>query len=273
MQLVQHKRKVDTMSCKKFEENISAYFDGELDKSSQNSVLDHTKNCELCGFYFKQFNMLQNKMNLQLAPIEAPAFIENQLMQRIASERNSKQKAPVWEIIRTRVDEFVFRTKSAVRIVEFAVVCLIAIFAGFQLYTNFGPNKKLSSEIMDEHIQPIFSNEFVQNDLEDYFTKSSHVLQQIKSSKISDSTQFVSERKMANELLVKSQLISHKLHRENQKQTTDLLQDLEPLFIDLAQYDRKRDRRSVDVWKSTIDNNNYISRINTAKIQQANYNR
>lgn len=275
MQSVRHERKVDTMSCRKFEENVSAYFDEELDEKCQSLTLDHIQSCEHCGFHFKQFKMLQTKMNLQLVPIEAPVFIENELMQRIAAEKKlaQTQKQGRWQKVGYWLDEIIFQAKSAVRVIEFAVVFLIAIFAGIQIYINFGPNKNQSSDFLAGLTQPILSKEFVHNDLEEYFTKSSHVLQKIKNSRISDSTQFDNERQMANELLVKSQLISHKLHNENQKQTTDLLRDLEPLLIDLAHYDRYRDRRSVDEWKSTIDNNNYISRINLAKAKQVNYNR
>ena len=260
------------MSCKKFEVNISAYFDEELDETTQQNTLNHIEHCESCNSYFKQFKMLQNKMNLQLAAKSAPLFIEDLLMERIIADKRQVSHATFWEKAKGWFDNLIFSATPAVRVAEFAFIFLVAIFAGIQIYNAFGPAEQQVALNETSDIQPIKSEDFVQNDLADYFEKSARVLESIQKSKPSQSVQLTNESRLANELLLKSQIISHKLNRQNRHQTGELLKDLEPLFVDVANYDQQKDRRTVDVWKKTINNNNYISRINLAKTTQASFN-
>lgn len=261
------------MNCRKKQENISAYFDGELDEKGSAQVLSHVDECDECSSYFKQFKMLQNKMNLQVERKEVPPHIETQLMQRIRLEGAGQYKRSWSELLEAWFGNFIYQTRPALRTLEFALVFLVALFAGIQMYRAFGPGNGSSTTMIADNIQPVMSKDFVRDDLADFFAKSSRILERIKNSRISDSTQLAAERQLASELLVKSQLITHKLGEEHQEQAGKLMEELEPLLIDVANYDRQHDRGSIDLWKSTIDRNNYIARINSMQINQASFNR
>ena len=256
------------MSCKKFVENISAYFDEELDEKTQQKTFAHVEQCESCMSYYRQFKMLQNKIKLQLVHHQAPAFISHRLMSRIAEDKRKQPSPRFVEKAGKWLEELLWIGRPVVRFAKVAAVFLVAVFAGIQIYHVLSPEHSGDNSMMAD-IQPIKSEDFFQTDLADYFAKSKRVLKTIQQAPPSGNNPLTVERELATELLLKSQLISYKLNRQKDSLAGELLKDLEPLLIDVANYDQQQDRRSVELWKRTIDNNNYLSRIT---MTQANFN-
>lgn len=76
------------MSCKRFEEEISAYIDGELSREREKFVRDHLSSCSDCQALFHKMTELKKKVG-QVARAELPEEELYEIKRAIVRERKS----------------------------------------------------------------------------------------------------------------------------------------------------------------------------------------
>ncbi len=78
-------------SCELFMEDVSAYFDGELDESSAEKLKAHLSSCEKCRELYKSLEDLS--LVIKESAEEPPSDLHQKIMQRIEAEGSVSQKS------------------------------------------------------------------------------------------------------------------------------------------------------------------------------------
>ncbi len=256
------------MSCLKIQKNISAYFDSALSENDKEQVLQHIKECKSCKGVFLYFKALQKEIETSIIDHEPPAYIEEILFRRIAAERNKVIRPKGVRSLLSNLWEARLRFQIAFRVVEFAAVFLLALFAGIQIYhtwTRRTASNGVNLATAEESASSV--NDFFQKGMQDYLEKSSLILRQLKNEDTSRLTNasFSQEKKLARDLLNQSKLISSKLKQDSSNYVGGLIDELEPIFMDVANFDQQKDRRSLDIIRQTINDKNYLMRLESVK--------
>ncbi|NIA31257.1 MAG: hypothetical protein GWP06_15275 [Actinobacteria bacterium] len=256
------------MSCYKIQKNISAYFDGALTEKEKAQVLHHAKECKSCAGFFQYFEVLQKDIEKSTVNHEPPAYVGEMLFRRIAAEKQQAIRTQGIRKLLARLRDFRIQYQPAFRIVEFATVFLLALFAGIQIHQVWtGRNISDSTNLAAFEEPPSSVDDFFQKGMKDYLEKSSLILRQLKNEDTSRLTNasFSQEKELARDLLNQSKLISSKLKQDSSSYIGSLIDELEPIFMDVANFDQQKDRRSLDVIRQTINDKNYLMRLESVK--------
>ena len=85
------KKKVEVLDCKKAENLIMKYMDGELSPEDAQLLNDHIKCCEKCREEFFVFDaMMQNAAEVSKEVIRAPEGFEKAVMSKIHTEEEKQ---------------------------------------------------------------------------------------------------------------------------------------------------------------------------------------
>lgn len=256
------------MSCYKIQKNISAYFDGALTEKEKVQVLLHVKKCKQCRSVFQKFQAMQRDIDNNIEKHEPPVYIEEMLFRRIAAGKQQAIRPQGIKKLLARLQDFRIQYQPAFRVVEFAMVFLLALFAGIQIHqvwTSRNTSGGVNLTAFEE--SPSSVDDFFQKGMKDYLEKSSLILRQLKNEDTSRLTNasFSQEKELARDLLNQSKLISSKIKQDSSSYIGGLIDDLEPIFMDVANFDQQKDRRSLDVIRQTINDKNYLMRLESVK--------
>jgi hypothetical protein len=234
--------------CEKYQENLSALLDKQLSRKETAETLIHVKKCARCQDLYERMCTLQLKIQTELVSPVIPDDIARRLFLQVLSRR--KKKADLLTILQQKIESLF--SKRWIFAAEFAFVFCLAIFAGIKLYPYLYRTEQqpsLSPKIYTA------SQHTVESSMSDFIEKSSTVLLQIKNA--DSGTCYEQEQKMAAELVVKSKLVSQTIDHKNIPYFNDLLNDLEPVFIDIAHLDQP----SLGVVQKAIDNKELILKL------------
>jgi len=256
------------MSCYKIQKNISAYFDGALTEKEKVQVLAHVKKCKQCSGVFQQFQAMQQDIDTSIIKHEPPVSVEEILFRRIAAEKQKAVRPQGIRKLLALLRDFRIQYQPAFRVVEFATVFLLALFAGIQIHQVWTSQNTSGSVNFTAFAEsPSSVDDFFQKGIKDYLEKSSLILRQLKNEDTSrlTNTSFSQEKELARDLLNQSKLISSKLKQDSSSYIGGLIDELEPIFMDVANFDQHKDRRSLDVIRQTINDKNYLMRLESVK--------
>ena len=192
------------MSCYKIQKNISAYFDGALTEKEKMQVLHHVKECKSCTSLFRHFKVMQKDIEKSIVNREPPAHVGEMLFRRIAAEKQQAIRTQGIRRLLARLREFRIQYQPAFRIVEFATVFLLALFAGIQIHQVWmGRNTSGSVNLTAFEEPPSSVDDVFQKGMRDYLEKSSLILRQLKNEDTSRLTNasFSQEKELARDLL------------------------------------------------------------------------
>jgi len=260
------------MKCKIYQENISSMLDNELGEIEKQATLVHAKSCSQCQATLERLESSQRLLEEHVARQAAPAHIESILFQRIASSK--REKATEWSLdsIWLSIRQFVVPPKPWMRFAAVAVVFLLAVIAGI----------RLQRKMVEKHVREeanvastgVPANDsmnrtnYVEPGLPSYIEKSTIVLMQIQNGRYEGKhgiAELSEEKKLAKELLVESKMISQEISRKRHKYLSELVTEMEPVLIEVANLDPQGDSRSLEIVRKAIKENDYLLKLQLAK--------
>ncbi len=260
------------MKCNIYQENISSMLDNELSEAEKQVTLAHAENCSRCKAVLERFELSQRLLEKHVVRQAAPTHVESILFERIAFSKRekvaSREVGSIWLLIQ----QFLAPPRTWMRIAEVAVVFLLAVFAGIQLQRKIVDKHVVQETEVASTSAPakgsVTPANHVQRALPGYLEKSAIVLMQIQNGRYEGETglaELSEEKKLAKELLVESKMVSQEISGRKHKYLAELVTEMEPVFIEVANLDPQRDNRSLDIVRRAIKENDYLLKLQLAK--------
>ena len=225
-------------------------------------VLRHVQVCERCRTQYQMYQALQSRIDSKLVRHQAPPSVAWNLNRRIEAFHADAKKRDVLEFIGARF-QWLWHPRPAMQALAIAAGFLIAVLGGIRLYqTVNGPRTSGLEPAEKSPLAEVAPENLVHRDLQDYLEKSEIILMQLKNRPAN--TTLVEEKRVARDLLAKSRLLKSQLRGKAAPLST-LMEDLEPILVDVANYDHSRDRQALDVWRQAIEQKDYLMRLEFAK--------
>ena len=262
------------MNCDKTRQNISALIDGELSGKEREKTKAHLSTCQTCQATFKYYQQMQNVVDARIAQQSAPVYIARTLSAKINQYKQEQTKKRGFRGVLQWTEPFLFTVNPWARTAQLAGVFIFSLFMGLQLYRTLTPQSNMAEAdgTDPENTTAIVQNSTKNNtasleqDLHNLIENSSLVLNQVNNTTTQQSPQMLlNEKKLAKQLIFDSKLVSNKITGTQYSHLQDLFRDLEPIFLDVANFDHKRDQRSLELIRQQIHNNNYIMKLELAK--------
>jgi hypothetical protein len=246
--------------------------DKELGQAEINETLAHTQTCDSCKAVLDQYEFSQQLIKTRLGRLDAPAYLESLLWKRIG-EKKKHQISPInVEQVGRFLRELLVPQHSWVRVVEVTAFFLLAVFAGIQIRQTWderSQNQERTTSLSAPKAEKNFTKaNYVQPTLPCYLEKSTIMLLQIQNGRHDSSLGSASlseEKKLAKELLVESKIISRELANSKYRYLSGLVDELEPVFTEVAYFDPKQDKRSLEILRKAIRENDYLLKLQLAK--------
>ncbi len=259
------------MKCKIYQENISSMLDNELSEVEKQATLAHAKSCPWCNAALERFEFSQKLLEKHLARQAAPAYIESTLFERIAASKREKSLGWSADSVWLLIQQFLAPPRTWMRIAEVAVVFVLAVFAGIQLQRKMVDKHVVQETEITSTNSPAKGSvapvNYVRPGLSDYLEKSTLVLMQIQNGRYDKEglAVFSEEKKLAKELLVESKMVSREISKKKHKYLAKLMNEMEPVFIEVANLDTQGDGRSLEIVRKAIKENDYLLKLQLAK--------
>lgn len=255
------------MNCKTAQIKISALIDGQLAEREAQKVREHIRTCRQCNGVYQSFVQLQQTIHSRIESKPAPAYIADRLQQRIKAEAITHPRPSGIELVLAWLHE-TLTARVRTQLIQIAGAFVLA-FVGVILFRVILYDKISESTTSME--LPAARASLAENELpekvNDFLDKSSVVLLQIKNAQACNPELYSDEQQLARQLLTQSRLVSQEIKDTEFGYLQQLVNDLEPVFIDIANLNHQ-DNQSMRIIQDAIRKNDYLLKIEFARTEQ-----
>lgn len=256
------------MNCKATQIKISALMDGQLAERDAQRVHEHIRSCQQCKAVYQSFVQLQETIHTRIENKPAPAYIADRLQQRIMADIRVHTRPSAIEMLIAWLRE---RLTGRVRtqLMQVAGAFALAAVAGV-IFFRLALYDKISDSTtpMDlPTLQVALTEKELPKKVNDFLDKSSVVLLQIKNAQARNPELYSEEQQLARQLLTQSRLVSQEIRDTEFGYLQQLVNDLEPVFIDIANL-KHQDNQSMGIIQEAIRKNDYLLKIEFARTKQ-----
>ncbi len=239
-------------TCKFFQKNISAIFDGELTEQESHNTLAHIKNCPACAAFYSRCKKVQGAIE-QLEEIKAPENVSHLLFRRIAADKNRKKPPLLAKKPALKNPLWVYATAAAI------VSAVITIFAVRFSETNHiaDDTEAEKTQFVQQPVTPARAEMSISAE-KTFLLQSYQLLLQTANT---GQTDHEFERKTATELLQRYNSIQDHFSRTKSR-IEPLLQEIEPFLYEVANLESKQD---LDFIQKELQQNSLLTKLKFAQ--------
>jgi hypothetical protein len=263
------------MKCEAVQENISAYFDGELDRQDVDIMLNHVDACNSCQRVFESFSSLQEFVRTEIHPLLVPAHVDKALASRIANDtlQTMKPKRPA-SVFDKIFDALIPSSKWAIA-GQLLAVFVVSLSLGLFIAKHISKPQNLVAthekggsriDIPKVTLPPETETRLAQ-DVNEFLENTTLVMLNLKNSDYSDDPRMLEEeQKQARKLLSESRLVFEKVTGSRFTYMKNLVNEMEPILLEFANLDPQRDSQTVDVLRQHVQKNDYVQKVNLIRL-------
>jgi hypothetical protein len=263
------------MKCEAIQENISAYFDGQLDRQDVDVMLHHVDTCNSCQCVFESFSSLQEFISAEIHPLQVPAYVDDALASRIANDTQQaiQPKRPL-SLFDKIFDVLIPSSKWAIA-GQLVAVFIVSLSLGLFIAKHINKPQNLVAthekggsriDIPTVSLPPETENR-LQQDVNEFLENTTLVMLNLKNSDYSgDPRMLEEEQKLARKLLSESRLVSEKVTGSRFTYMKNLVDEMEPILLEFANLDPQRDSQTVDVLRQQVQKNDYLQKVNLIRL-------
>lgn len=268
------------MSCKSVQKQLSAYLDEQLSQAEAEAALKHAQSCEKCAHMLAGFRRVQDVFIEGIPEKQPSPEIWQELQLRISADKivlSEKQGLITW--FRQIVERLFVRQPAWARLTAFATVTLIAIVIGTNFWHSGTVSKRMQiSNSSETQLAPLASmalmnkksldEAFLRQKLRDYLQKSDLVLTEIENYEQPEDVQlfdFTPEKTISKDLVNETLFIKKSLTGTQYEYLGRLIEDLEMVFLDIANLDESKAREEIEILSGAITEKDLLMKINVVK--------
>ncbi|OGC00541.1 hypothetical protein A2V82_11325 [candidate division KSB1 bacterium RBG_16_48_16] len=263
------------MKCEAIRENISAYFDGQLDRQHVDAMLHHVGACNSCQRIFDGFKSLQEFISAEIHPLQAPACVDDLLASRIANEKQQAVQPKRWLSVFDKIFDVLIPSSKWAVAGQLATVFIVSLSLGLFIARHINKpqnpvaiHEKGESKTASPTVSlPPETESRLEQDVNDFLENTTLVMLNLKNTDYSgDPRMLEEEQKLARKLLSESRLVSEKVTGSRSTYMKNLVDEMEPVLLEFANLDAQRDSQTVDVLRQQVQKNDYLQKVNLIRL-------